>query len=88
MNFPLHFLQATLIFIQILTNYKTSGQSSVCFCVTTGFCTSNPVTPPNDGSNNIDIRIVNVRIFTRIYINLQFMTELLSILSLWKNIFQ
>lgn len=47
-----------------IVNFDESlAQSNVCFCVTSGYCTSNPTVAPNDGSNQIDIRIVNVRLY-------------------------
>ena len=47
---------------------ESTAQSSVCFCVTSGYCTSNPTVAPNDGSNQIDIRIVNVRIYVDLWV--------------------
>ncbi|CAG9810044.1 unnamed protein product [Chironomus riparius] len=52
--------QLSLLLVCFIINLDISlAQSSVCFCVTSGYCTSNPTVAPNDGSNQIDIRIVN-----------------------------
>lgn len=46
-----------IVLLLILAIFEVHGQSNVCFCITSGSCATNL----NDGSNNLDVRILSVR---------------------------